>query len=104
MGNDNQRPVQPVQSVQPVQPDHTLIDVGFYFADRPEIGHDFVKLPRSQTVRHFKKLVKNLVQFDLKGYEVQYNNRILADDAIFQSFRSTIDNQEVVLIRPSIAG
>lgn len=98
MGNDHATPVQPAQS------DDTIIDVGFYFADRPETGHDFVKLPLSQNVKHIKKLVRNLVQFDLKGYEFQYNNRILPDDATFKSFWSIIDNKEVALNRPSIAG
>lgn len=95
-----QTPSQPAQA----QADDTIIDVDFYFADKPEIDRESVKLALSQDVKHFKKLVKNLVQFDLIEYQVHYDNQILSDNKTFQSFWSKIDFKEVVFFRPGISG
>ncbi len=93
-------PSQPVQT----QADDAIIYVDFYFADKPEIDRESVKLALSQDVKHFKKLVKNLVQFDLIEYQVIYDNKRLSDTQIFQSFWSKIDFKEVVFFRPEIGG
>jgi len=85
-------------------PDLTVVDVDYSFADHPTLGSNTIKIALGSTVKHFKKIVQTDCSFVISGYQVQYGSKLHKDSDRFQTFWSTNDRKEVLLLKPSITG